>query len=270
VAKQKKRAAKRLRAVNAEHRKHAAVTDPRDKDSVLMGANGRVALDPMKRILDSIAMEPELVADRNKARYLIQVNQLALEDWRARLPTRHGLVTELKGHTSLTEVVEVLLRHRGELHQFFRHLLYPELAVKTLPAKLLQQWGGALEAYDVRITTMRAVVRTGATRTDATEMCRAWLAACTCCSGDIPDRTVAGEGHRWAKLTKLCPEVIGGARPGYMPQEHWNGLHLLPYVTWMGPATPWECMPSSHLSHHYFEQPMVQRLCGQVEERAAW
>jgi hypothetical protein len=60
----------------------------------------------------------------------------------------------------MAEVVQVLLRHRGERHQLFQHLPYPELAANMLPAKLLQKWK-ALEVYDVRIATMRAVERSG-------------------------------------------------------------------------------------------------------------
>jgi hypothetical protein len=134
---------------------------------------------------------------------------------------------------------------------------------------MLQHWG-ELEVYDVRVATLRAVAGSGA-RPEAVALSTEWLAACTTSDGTQHDRLIAGDVRRWERLLQLCPEVLGGARPDCLPKEQWNFLHLLPYVIWMWPATPWGCTPRGQLGHHFLDQPVVQRLCewGQQQQVAS-
>jgi hypothetical protein len=217
---------------------------------------GRAAREPVRRILDSIGLEPELMADRAKLRQLLQANAAAMSDWCHHTEAGRGMPKTPDGHHGIVGMMPWLLAHRTALHALFRHLPYPELAAKQLPSKLLQQWG-ALEAYDVMVETVRGVMHDDSSSTKTAEFCRAWIAACTIRDGDSQDRAVAGDRQKWARLQQVCPRVDHCVRPERMSTACWNILNVLPHTLWAWKASPLGQIPRAQLGHHYFGQPVI-------------
>jgi hypothetical protein len=256
-------------AVEAGAEIHTRMQDGTNGRRFPIDLQGRAALAPVQRILDSIGMEPELMADRAKLRHLLQTNAAAMKDWRRTYMTVRGGTVPQERQTGLADMMPWLLTHRSELHSLFHHLPYPELAMKQLAPKIVQQWG-ALEASVSTQPSPRGVLHAPTTTAPAAEYCRTGLAACTINDGDGQDRIVAGDSQRWARLQHFCPHVVSCARPENVPTECWNVLHTLPHALWAWPATSLGKVTSDQLGHHYYGQPAIRHLCEKVVERAAW
>jgi hypothetical protein len=227
---------------------------------------GRVALEPFQRILDSINMEPELLPDRKKLQQLLRANAEALRVWCRKNARMVGLMATTAGALQMKDIFPWLLQHRDELHRLFRYLPYPELEAKQLRSKLLMGWGN-LEAYDVMVEEIRRVLHDPDSRPEAAEYCRQWLAACTLNAGDVTDRTVARERRRWAPLAQLCPTATDCSRPEGITPQCWSTLHTLPYTIWSWSATMMGMRPKALLGRSYHDHPAVRVLCEQVKRR---
>ncbi|KAE9201610.1 hypothetical protein PF005_g14888 [Phytophthora fragariae] len=148
---------------------------------------GRAEQPTMLRILDSIRLEPEILADRSKLRQLLKENDVAITAWKRRTQPGHS---PPGGHSSQGEfdtMFKWLLARRDQLHDMFAFLPYPELAAKRVPTELLLRWG-ALEAYDMQVSTLRGLLADDTASPSTKEYCRTWLAAATTEGGSQRDR----------------------------------------------------------------------------------
>ncbi|KAE8962903.1 hypothetical protein PR003_g30658 [Phytophthora rubi] len=211
-----------------------------------ISSHGRVAFQTIRRILDSIQMEPELLADRSKLRQLTKENGTAITAWKRKVlpefrpPGSHSSAEEF------VATIQWLTRHRSALQDLFTYLPYPEVAAKMLPQDLLMRWG-ELEAYDVQVETLRSYTADETLNITAREFCRAWLAACTADGGSHRDRVVARDPQRWKRLDGMLGVTSEGTRPTGVSEQCWNILHILPYVVWTWTLTPWGRHPRSRL-----------------------
>ncbi|KAE8969574.1 hypothetical protein PR001_g27369 [Phytophthora rubi] len=246
------------------------VPDARTTGRAPISTQGRVALQTMQRILDSMDMEPEFISDRSKMRQLQEENDQAAATWRRRLSrARTPDRPPPGGARDLLATVRWLLPHRDTLHDLLGYLPYPEVAVKMMPTALLQQWG-ELEVYDSQTSILRAMLGQESIPDAVRVYCRTWLAACTTEGGSTRDRIIAKDVTRWVRLANMHAAAPPGARPATMSDDCWHTLHILPYVIWVWGATPWGGASRSALSELYRVHPALQQLCEKVTGKMEW
>ncbi|KAE8986134.1 hypothetical protein PR003_g23020 [Phytophthora rubi] len=240
---------------------------PRGRASI--SQQGRVSYQVLQRILDSEGQEPELMSDRRKLRQLCNENTAALHTWlhRGRIPRLLAIAPGRQ--PNLLRLMPELLADRRTLHELFAFLPYLEIAVKMMPGGMALQWG-ELEVYDAQVDALREVIADAATGNLATEYCRTWLAACTSAGGSTRDRQVAREPDRWRRLTGLYLDGPTGVCPADIEADCWKVLHLLPHVAWSWAITPWGQTAAGRFGGLYHAHPIIQRVCEQVAEHAAW
>lgn len=234
-----------------------------------ISSHGRAAQAVMGRILDSIRLEPELLADRSKLRQLQHENSTAVTIWVTQVSRDLRPPTQRGGKYDLMGLMPWLLDHRKSLHSLFHYLPYPELAAKNLQKDTLLLWG-AMEVYDGTVAALRNMISDDTMSAQAAEYCRSWLAACTISGGSQQDRTIAGDTNRWDRLMKMHPGALNRSRPADISHDCWCVLHVLPFSLWAWKAMPIGKVPPGHYCHQYSAQPPIQRLCEQVAERAEW
>ncbi|KAL4106603.1 hypothetical protein PRIC1_004650 [Phytophthora ramorum] len=254
------------RLVNEQH---GADEDDKEALRFPISPQGRVALPTYQRILNAIRLEPELLSDRSKLRQLRKENEAAPTNWRQNTKAAFRPPRGRDEKTDFIKLMHWFLGNRPALHDLFKHLPFPELAAKMLPAELLQRWG-ELEAYDVQVSSLRAILVDEKTPTQAKEYSRTWLAVCTADRGSHRDRVVARDLERWKRLKAMHAGAPNGACPIDISIDCWNILQLLPYAAWAWSTTPWGNSSRTSLRRVYHAHPAVKNACETVAARADW
>ncbi|KAE8902968.1 hypothetical protein PF005_g25274 [Phytophthora fragariae] len=232
-------------------------------------SSGRVEHTTMHRVLDSIRLEPEILADRSKLRQLMKANDAAITAWKKRAAPEHRPPGEHSSQQEFIMMFKWLLARRDQLHELFAFLPYPEIAAKRVPMELLLRWG-SLEAYDMQVGTLRGLEDDDKATRSTKEFCRTWLAACMTDGGSQRDRVMARDAQRWKRLAGLHRAAPDGSQPTGVGDDCWFLLHTLQFVVWVWPATPWGQTAMVQLGSMYSAYPALRQACEEIAEHGKW
>jgi len=107
-------------------------------------------------------------------------------------------------------------------------LPFPEMALRDTSKNEILRWG-QWEVTAVQISQLKSAMQNDRITSVTRSGIQAWVNACDNAEGQAAC-TFTGATDRWEDLQRRAPAIMNRSKPQHLSSEHWQILHLLPYV----------------------------------------